>query len=109
MKLVTEFSKNATHVLLVRTVGIKQWTTLRKINENGFNVYEDPLGDIVCSIPDWRSISGYKNQTYWPVYGFFSKEEGEIVQRGVEQNATLNGKSVMRNLRADEKVVKLAA
>ena len=100
-----------THALGVKEVGNNVWTTLREINANGYNVYETAFGDYVMVLKPWsNTTTGEKFEgEIMPVEGFFTKEDGQTYQKGIEQNAKLLGKVVMRNLQADEKVVKLAA
>ncbi len=108
MNLVTTFSADATHVLGSIQIKNSIWFTLRKINQNGYNVFETKLGQLVLSIP-YQEGHGDAPDAYWEVRGFFGESEGEIVKKAFEQDALLQGKDVMRGLRSEEKVIRIAA
>ena len=108
MQIVTQFPKGVTHVLAKYSVGNKDWYTLRQINANGYNVIETNLGAVKLRMPWFEQIKD-QGDSYWEVIGYFTESDGEIVKRGLEQNSTLNGRNVMRSLRSEEMVVRIAA
>jgi len=108
MKIVNQFPEGTSHVLAKYSVGNKDWYTLRQINANGYNVVETTLGALKLQMPWFEKIQD-QSDAYWEVIGYFNEFEGHIVKRGLEQNSTLNGRDVMRGLRSDEKVIRIAA
>ena len=108
MKIVTKFPEGASHVLAKLSIGNRDWYTLRKINANGYTVIETMLGAYKLRMPWFEQIKD-QGDSYWEVIGYFNEPEGEIVKRGLEQNSTLNGRDVMRGLRSEEMVIRIAA
>jgi hypothetical protein len=108
MKIVTKFPEGVSHVLAKNSVGNKDWYTLRKINANGYNVIETMLGALKLQMP-WFEKMQDQGDSYWEIIGYFNEVEGDIVKRGLEQNSTLNGRDVMRGLRSEEMVIRIAA
>ena len=108
MKTVTQFPEGATHVLAKQSGPKEDWYTLRKINANGYTVVETSLGLIKLRVP-YQELHGDPSDAYWEVLGYFDEVSGEIAKNAWEQYSNLNGRNVMRNLRADEQKVRLAA
>ena len=106
MNLVTTFPAGTTHVLATLEFKNQYRSTLRKVNENGYNVFETQLGQLVLSIP-YQEDHGDAPDAYWTVRGFFAEADGEIAKKAFEQDATLRGCDVMRGLRSEEKVIRI--
>jgi len=102
-------ASEVTHVLAGLEVGNDVWLTLRQINENGYNVFETKLGQTVLSIP-YQEENGDAPDAYFKVYGYYSELEGKIAKKALEQYYTVFRKmNVMRGLRSEEKIVRIAA
>ena len=109
MKRIETFPAGVTHVLAGLEIGTGVFLTLRKINENGYNVFETNLGQTVLSIP-YQETNGDAPDATFNVYGYYSETEGKIAKDALKQYYTTFRKmNVMRGLRSEEKVIRIAA
>jgi len=75
--------------------------TLRQINKNGYDIYE-LQGSLVMSLPNEKDpVSGAN--IVWPVYGFYTKTEGEIVKKALREHKEIfEGKKILINTDVSE-------
>ena len=106
---VINFPSGKTHVLAELDGPEGVFLTLRKINQNGYKIIQSELTGLhYLEIPN-NSGNTVTVDNFWPVLGYFTETEGNIVKTAREANHDLNGKKILRNLRANELVVKNAA
>ena len=109
MKLIETFPTGATHALAGLEIGTEVYLTLRKINANGYNVYETKLGQTVLSVP-YQEANGDAPDAYFNVFGYYSETEGETAKKAIEQYYTVFRKmDVMRGFKSEERVIRIAA
>ncbi len=106
MEQLTQFNANETHALAKFENRNGVYYTLREINQKGYNVFKTALGREVLRIPD---IESNDPDGYWAIVGYYSKQDGDIIKKGLIEKDIREGRNVLRNYKVDEQVVRLAA